>query len=107
MTWPFPLITRDEVIGVMGLARARTPQPFDEDDLALACEMASTAAPSIDNAVLHQHIRKSAETLQRSLLPQLPPRHPRLEVASRYRPAQAITAGMPAASQPGCPGVLV
>ncbi|MEU8030797.1 SpoIIE family protein phosphatase [Streptomyces sp. NPDC049099] len=86
-----PLIARNEVIGVMGLARARTPQPFDEDDLALACELASTAALSIDNAVLHQHIRKSAETLQRSLLPQLPPCHPGLEIAARYLPAQAIS----------------
>ncbi|MFF7353965.1 SpoIIE family protein phosphatase [Streptomyces filipinensis] len=86
-----PLIAREQVIGVMGLARARNPVPFDEDDLALACELASTAALSIDNAVLHHHIRSAAETLQRSLLPQLSPRHPGLEVAARYRPAQAFS----------------
>nr|WP_263981806.1 SpoIIE family protein phosphatase [Streptomyces sp. TML10] len=86
-----PLIARDQVIGVMGLARARNPLAFDDDDLALACELASTAALSIDNAVLHQHIRSAAETLQRSLLPQLSPRHPGLEVAARYRPAQAFS----------------
>ncbi|MFF0778084.1 SpoIIE family protein phosphatase [Streptomyces sp. NPDC003720] len=86
-----PLIAHDNVIGVMGLARARNPQPFDDDDLALACELASTAALSIDNAVLHEHIRSAAETLQRSLLPQLPARHPGLEVAARYRPAQAFS----------------
>lgn len=84
-----PLIARDKVLGVMGLARARNPVPFDEDDLTLACELASSAALSIDNAVLHQHIRSAAETLQRSLLPQPPPRRPGLEVAVRYRPAQA------------------
>ncbi|MFK4145213.1 SpoIIE family protein phosphatase [Streptomyces sp. NPDC004065] len=86
-----PLIARGHLIGVMGLARARTPVPFDEDDLALACELASCAALSIDNAVLHQHIRRAAETLQRSLLPELSPRHPGLEVAARYRPAQAFS----------------
>ncbi|AYN37914.1 PAS domain S-box protein [Streptomyces dangxiongensis] len=86
-----PLIARGEVIGVMGLARARNPQPFDDDDLALACELASSAALSIDNAVLHQHIRSAAETLQRSLLPRLSPRHPGLDVAARYRPAQAFS----------------
>ncbi|NEA46440.1 SpoIIE family protein phosphatase [Streptomyces sp. SID10815] len=86
-----PLIARDHVIGVMGLARARNPQPFDEDDLTLACELASAAALSMDNAVLHQHIRSAAETLQRSLLPRLSPRHPGLEVAARYRPAQAFS----------------
>ncbi|MFF9769107.1 SpoIIE family protein phosphatase [Streptomyces sp. NPDC014636] len=85
-----PLIARGQVIGVMGLARARNPLPFDEDDLTLACELASSAALSIDNAVLHQHIRNAAETLQRSLLPQLPPRRPGLEVAARYRPAQVF-----------------
>ncbi|MEV6839586.1 SpoIIE family protein phosphatase [Streptomyces sp. NPDC051133] len=86
-----PLIAREQIIGVMGLARARNPAPFDEDDLTLACELASSAALSIDNAVLHHHIRSAAETLQRSLLPKLPPRHPGLEVAARYRPAQAFS----------------
>lgn len=86
-----PLIARGQVIGVMGLARARNPLPFDEDDLTLACELASSAALSIDNAVLHQHIRSAAETLQRSLLPQLTPHHPGLEVAARYLPAQAFS----------------
>jgi serine phosphatase RsbU (regulator of sigma subunit) len=75
----------------MGLARARNPQPFDEDDLTLACELASSAGLSIDNAVLHQHIRSAAETLQRSLLPQPSPRRPGLEIAARYRPAQAFS----------------
>ncbi|MFD5793035.1 SpoIIE family protein phosphatase [Streptomyces diastatochromogenes] len=86
-----PLIAREQVIGVMGLARARNPLPFDEDDLTLACELASCAALSIDNAVLHQHIRSAAETLQRSLLPQLSPHHPGLEVAALYRPAQTFS----------------
>ncbi|MFE0509086.1 SpoIIE family protein phosphatase [Streptomyces sp. NPDC058964] len=86
-----PLIARDHIIGVMGLARARSPLPFGEDDLTLACELAACAALSIDNAVLHQNIRSAAETLQRSLLPQPSPRHPGLEVAARYRPAQAFS----------------
>ncbi|PNG22659.1 SpoIIE family protein phosphatase [Streptomyces cahuitamycinicus] len=86
-----PLIARGQIIGVMSLARARNPQPFDEDDLTLACELASSAALSIDNAVLHQHIRSAAETLQRSLLPRPSPRRPGLEIAARYRPAQAFS----------------
>ncbi|CAM5300017.1 hypothetical protein SGLAM104S_05391 [Streptomyces glaucescens] len=86
-----PLIARGQIIGVMGLARARNPEPFDENDLTLACELASSAALSIDNAVLHQHIRSAAETLQRSLLPQPSPRHPGLEIAARYQPAQAFS----------------
>ncbi|MFD5814014.1 SpoIIE family protein phosphatase [Streptomyces sp. NPDC127038] len=86
-----PLIARGKLIGVMGLARARNPLPFDEDDVTLACELASTAALSIDNAVLHHHIRSTAETLQRSLLPQLVPHYPGLEIAARYLPAQVFS----------------
>lgn len=67
-----PLIARGRILGVLGLARARTAEPFDEDDQTLACELASRAAVSIDNARLHQRLRSTAETLQRSLLPQLP-----------------------------------
>ncbi|MEU4098068.1 SpoIIE family protein phosphatase [Streptomyces sp. NPDC026673] len=84
-----PLVARDRILGVVGLARADNPQPFDEDDLTLACELASRAAVSIDNARLHQQLRSTAETLQRSLLPRLPASLPRLELAARYCPAQA------------------
>jgi PAS domain S-box-containing protein len=84
-----PLIARGRILGVLGLARARNPRPFDEDDLTLACELASRAAVSIDNARLHQQLRSTAETLQRSLLPRLQPGHPRLELAARYCAAQA------------------
>ncbi|MGW3246277.1 SpoIIE family protein phosphatase [Streptomyces sp. NPDC001070] len=84
-----PLIARGAVLGVLGMCRARTHQPFDEDDLALATELASRAAVCIDNARWYQQVRNTAETLQRSLLPEPQPHHPGLEVAARYRPAQA------------------
>ncbi|WP_431948961.1 SpoIIE family protein phosphatase [Actinacidiphila sp. bgisy167] len=84
-----PLRARGRILGVLGMARSRTCEPFDEDDQTLAGELASRAAVSIDNARLHQRLRSTAETLQRSLLPQLPPAHPRLELAARYCAAQA------------------
>ncbi|MFG2630754.1 SpoIIE family protein phosphatase [Streptomyces sp. NPDC048473] len=84
-----PLTARGQILGILGLTRAGNPLPFDEDDLALAGELASRAAICIDNACSHQRMRNAAETLQRSLLPEHPPRLPGLEVASRYRPAQA------------------
>ncbi len=87
-----PLTARGKVLGFLGLTRTRNPVPFDEDDLALAGELASRAAVCIDNARAHQSVRITAETLQRSLLSELPPHHPGLEVASRYRPAQSTTA---------------
>ncbi|GAA4055569.1 SpoIIE family protein phosphatase [Streptomyces shaanxiensis] len=84
-----PLIARGTVLGFLGLSRARDPRPFDEDDLAIATELAFRAAVCIDNARTHQSVRNAAETLQRSLLPEHPPRLPGLQVASRYLPAQA------------------
>ncbi|MFF1914805.1 SpoIIE family protein phosphatase [Streptomyces sp. NPDC058239] len=84
-----PLTARGQILGFLGLTRARNPLPFDEDDLALAGELASRTAMCIDNACSHQRMRNAAETLQRSLLPEHPPRLPGLEVASRYQPAQA------------------
>ncbi|MEU4498320.1 SpoIIE family protein phosphatase [Streptomyces sp. NPDC023998] len=84
-----PLTARGQILGFVGLIRADNPLPFDEDDLAVAAELASRAAVCIDNARSHQSVRNAAETLQRSLLPEHPPHLPGLEVASRYRPAQA------------------
>ncbi|MFI6490992.1 SpoIIE family protein phosphatase [Streptomyces sp. NPDC050564] len=84
-----PLGARGAILGFLGLTRARDPRPFDEDDLAIATELASRAAVCIDNARTHQSVRNAAETLQRSLLPDHPPQLPGLQVASRYRPAQA------------------
>jgi PAS domain S-box-containing protein len=84
-----PLTARGTVLGFVGLTRARDPRPFDEDDLAIATELASRAAVCIDNARTHQSVRNAAETLQRSLLPEHPSHLPGLQVASRYLPAQA------------------
>ncbi|MCR8573822.1 SpoIIE family protein phosphatase [Streptomyces sp. Isolate_219] len=82
-----PLIARGEVLGALGLTRARNPLPFDEDDLALAAELADRAAVCIDNARLYQSQRNAALTLQRSLLPAHPPHQKGLEIATRYQPA--------------------
>ncbi|MFG2138420.1 SpoIIE family protein phosphatase [Streptomyces sp. NPDC048650] len=84
-----PLTARGRILGFLGLSRARNPVPFDEDDLALAAELASRTAVCIDNARSHQSVRSAAVTLQRSLLPDHPPSLPGLRIASRYRPAQA------------------
>ncbi|GGJ38986.1 SpoIIE family protein phosphatase [Streptomyces brasiliensis] len=86
-----PLIARGEVLGAFDLKRARNPLPFGQDDVVLAGELAARAAVSIDNARWFQSVRNTAVTLQRSLLPDDPPRLTGLEVASRYRPAHAAS----------------
>ncbi|MFF7981103.1 SpoIIE family protein phosphatase [Streptomyces sp. NPDC007901] len=86
-----PLIAHGEVLGALDLKRTRNPLPFDEDDVVLATELAGRAAVAIDNARWFQSVRNTALTLQRSLLPDHPPQHTGLEVASRYEPAQATS----------------
>ncbi|MFE0256254.1 SpoIIE family protein phosphatase [Streptomyces sp. NPDC059010] len=86
-----PLIAHGEVLGALDLKRTRNPAPFDEDDVVLASELASRAAVAIDNARWFQSVRNTALTLQRSLLPDHPPHHTGLELASRYQPAQATS----------------
>ncbi|MFI6654819.1 SpoIIE family protein phosphatase [Streptomyces sp. NPDC050523] len=84
-----PLIARGEVLGALDLKRTKNPQPFSDDDLLLARELAARAAVQIDNARWYQNARDTALTLQRSLLPSHPSVTGGLEVASRYQPAGA------------------
>ncbi|MEV7320597.1 SpoIIE family protein phosphatase [Streptomyces sp. NPDC093970] len=86
-----PLIAHGEVLGALDLKRTRNPVPFDQDDVVLAAELAGRAAVAIDNARWFQSVRNTALTLQRSLLPDHPPHHTGLELASRYQPAQATS----------------
>lgn len=82
-----PLTARGLVLGFMSLWRSRLPEPFEEDDLTLAGELASRAAVSIDNARRFTQQRRTAVALQRRLLPRELPVHPAVVVAHRYMPA--------------------
>ncbi|MBO0656294.1 SpoIIE family protein phosphatase [Streptomyces triculaminicus] len=84
-----PLIARGEVLGALDLKRTRNPEPFGEDDVVLAGELAARAAVCIDNARWYQRERATALTLQRDLLPKPPQNLVGLEVAYRYQPAGA------------------
>ncbi|WP_340376936.1 SpoIIE family protein phosphatase [Streptomyces sp. SS7] len=84
-----PLSARGTTLGVVVLARHRRPDPFEDDDLVLAEELAARAAVCIDNARRYTRARGTAVTLQRSLLPQRLPEQSAVEVASRYLPAGA------------------
>ncbi|GHG48123.1 SpoIIE family protein phosphatase [Streptomyces griseocarneus] len=84
-----PLIARGEVLGALDLKRTSNPEPFGEDDVVLAGELAARAAVCIDNARWYQRERATALTLQRDLLPKPPQNLVGLEVAYRYQPAGA------------------
>lgn len=88
-----PLVARGEVLGTLSLYRTVDDRPFDDQDLTLATELAARAAICIDNARLYGRERATALTLQRSILPQEPPRLAGMEVASRYLPAVSEVGG--------------
>ncbi|MFB7945329.1 SpoIIE family protein phosphatase [Kitasatospora phosalacinea] len=67
-----PLVVHDVVLGVLALYRHRRLEPFDQDDLELAVELAARGAMSIDKARSYARERSIATTLQRQLLPREP-----------------------------------
>ncbi|MEU0372623.1 SpoIIE family protein phosphatase [Streptomyces sp. NPDC006283] len=86
-----PLTARGLVLGFVSLWRSRLPDPFEEDDLTLASELAARAAVSLDNARRFTQQHRAALALQRRLLPRELPAHPAVVVAHRYMPAGGTT----------------
>jgi serine phosphatase RsbU (regulator of sigma subunit)/DNA-binding response OmpR family regulator/anti-sigma regulatory factor (Ser/Thr protein kinase) len=81
-----PLVTSNEVIGMLVLATASKGQ-FDDNDVELLGLAADRMALAIDHVHRFAHGRQLVETLQRSLLPDRLPHHPRLELTARYLPS--------------------
>jgi PAS domain S-box-containing protein len=86
-----PLTARGVTLGVATFSRSTTPNPYDEADVRLVCDLAARAAVHIDNARLYTREHDAAVTLQRSLLPRDIPRVPGLDIAYRYQPASQAT----------------
>ncbi|MGY0056656.1 SpoIIE family protein phosphatase [Streptomyces sp. LZ34] len=82
-----PMRARGSHLGVALFWRGRRPQPFHETDLALATELVSRMAVSVDNARRFTREHNAALTLQRDLLPQGAPEQTAVEAASLYLPA--------------------
>ncbi|WP_338316073.1 SpoIIE family protein phosphatase [Streptomyces bohaiensis] len=83
-----PLVARGDILGTLSLCRTgATPRPFDEQDLALAVDLAGRAAICVDNARLYSREHNAALALQRGLLPRIPDRPLALDLAFRYLPA--------------------
>lgn len=85
-----PLTARGVMLGIASFYRTRTTDPFDEDDLALATELAARAAVCIDNARQYTRERNAALILQRSLLPRRVPAQNAVEVAWRHEPSSNV-----------------
>ncbi|SOD81119.1 SpoIIE family protein phosphatase/ATP-binding protein [Streptomyces sp. Ag109_G2-15] len=88
-----PLRARGILMGVASFWRSERPEPFEEQDVAVAEELVARAALAIDNARRYTREHTTAVTLQRSLLPRGVPEQSALDVAYRYLPAQAGVGG--------------
>lgn len=84
-----PLWARGQVIGNVSFVIADPARlVYTEADAATATELAQRTALTLDNARLIARERAAAETLQRSLLPELPV-IAGMTIAARYLPANA------------------
>lgn len=88
-----PLRARGSTLGVAVMARHRRADPFQDDDLLLADEIAARTGTSIDNAQRYRDAHSTALALQQGLLPQPPPHQEAVDLACRYLPA-AVEAGV-------------
>ncbi|WP_280725985.1 SpoIIE family protein phosphatase [Kitasatospora sp. MAA4] len=88
-----PLRARGVLLGIAKFWRSDASERFDQDDLSLAEELVARAAVCVDNARRYTREHAMAMTLQRSLLPHGLPEQNALEVAHRYRAAQAGVSG--------------
>ncbi len=83
-----PMVARHRTLGAMALVMAGEDRGFSEEDVELAVDLSRRAALTMDNVRLYQQEHEVAETLQRSLLPQLPT-IPRVTSAAHYVSASA------------------
>ncbi|OEV06857.1 protein phosphatase [Streptomyces nanshensis] len=86
-TLAVPLRARGTTMGLVTFLRSDNPAPFENEELALANELATRTALSIDNARRYTRERASALTLQRNLLPRGLPEQSAVDVAHRYLPS--------------------
>lgn len=81
-----PLILRGGVLGTLSLFRTSDRDPFDQEDLDLALELATRLSLQIDNGCRYTREHTIALTLQRRLLPSNPPEQAALETARFHLP---------------------
>lgn len=94
-----PILTSEQVFGVLQVDSMRAGQPFDEGDMALLMGIARQLALSLANARLHaqlleqellQHDLALAGRIQQRLLPRALPEMPGYSFAAECTPAQQV-----------------
>jgi PAS domain S-box-containing protein len=80
-----PMRAGGVTIGALTFVNAGSGRSFDDDDMAFAEELAGRAATAVENARLYTQLASTAETLQRSLLPERLEQPPGWQIAASYR----------------------
>jgi PAS domain S-box-containing protein len=83
-----PLVARRRMLGAMALVMTDEQRCFTTEDVDLARDLSRRAAMAMDNVRLYQQEHTVAETLQRSLLPELP-EIPGVTAAAHYLSASS------------------
>ncbi|MGJ3244091.1 MAG: SpoIIE family protein phosphatase [Opitutales bacterium] len=94
-----PIKFREELLGVLAVANPADGQAFNEIDFSLVENLAEQAGLAIHNAdMMNLQIEKNridldlsvASSIQSMLLPRSLPKHPGLDMAATYIPAQKV-----------------
>lgn len=84
-----PLLSRrNQTLGALAFFSGDSERIWDPSDLEVAADLGRRAGLSIDNARHYQQEHRAAETLQRSLLPEVPDVEG-LTISARYLPANS------------------
>jgi serine phosphatase RsbU (regulator of sigma subunit) len=85
------LHSRSRTMGALTLVRSRTDEPYRNEHLVLASELASRIALVVENAWLFERLQRRAEEMQLALLPTLPSNINGIALAGVYRPADDVS----------------
>jgi serine phosphatase RsbU (regulator of sigma subunit) len=88
-----PIATPTEVLGTMTIVSFEAGRPIDSQTVDAALSIAGQAALALDNARLYQQQKEFADTMQRSLLPQIAPAIAGLDVGAVYDSAATVDVG--------------
>ena len=88
-----PIATSTEVIATLTLVSLNPERPITTATLDVAETVATQAALAIDNARLYQQRKEFADSMQRSLLPQVRPAVTGLDVGEVYAPSARVELG--------------
>jgi serine phosphatase RsbU (regulator of sigma subunit)/anti-sigma regulatory factor (Ser/Thr protein kinase) len=83
-----PLTAAAEVVGLLAVAGSRR-HDFDETEREVLGALAAQAGQALQRALLYERQLRTAEVLQRGLLPQRLPAVPGITMAARYAPGAA------------------